>query len=180
MAAGVPGQLWLVESFLNSVDVESAQDDLASPERFRRWLAAHHQPDAATSATADDLSLARELRTGLREVVAGHDHGADVRSDRLDELAAQVPMRVSFSGGATLLAPTADGVPGFLGEVLAAVALAEHDGSWRRLKLCRDSACQAVFYDRSRNASRCWCSMAVCGNRSKTRSYRRRRAATSG
>jgi predicted RNA-binding Zn ribbon-like protein len=33
-----------------------------------------------------------------------------------------------------------------------------------------------VFYDRSRNRSRHWCSMGVCGNRAKTRTYRAKRA----
>jgi predicted RNA-binding Zn ribbon-like protein len=75
------------------------------------------------------------------------------------------------------LGPAAEGVAGVLGEVLAAVALADRDGTWRRLKLCREQTCQAVFYDRSKNGSRCWCSMEVCGNRNKTRAYRSRRTA---
>jgi predicted RNA-binding Zn ribbon-like protein len=33
-----------------------------------------------------------------------------------------------------------------------------------------------VFYDRSRNRGSHWCAMSVCGNRTKTRRYRARRA----
>jgi predicted RNA-binding Zn ribbon-like protein len=62
-----------------------------------------------------------------------------------------------------------------LGEVLASVVRAEHEGSWRRLKICSSGACRYVYYDRSKNASRRWCSMEVCGNRYKTKAYRQRR-----
>jgi predicted RNA-binding Zn ribbon-like protein len=46
------------------------------------------------------------------------------------------------------------------------------DGSWSRLKACRQ--CGWAFYDYSRNRSGSWCSMQLCGNRTKTRAYRRR------
>lgn len=43
-----------------------------------------------------------------------------------------------------------------------------------RLKICPN--CGWLFLDRSRNRSRAWCDMAVCGNRAKaSRHYRRRR-----
>jgi predicted RNA-binding Zn ribbon-like protein len=43
-----------------------------------------------------------------------------------------------------------------------------------RLKCC--SACEALFLDRSRNASRRWCDMGDCGNRAKVRRWRDRHA----
>lgn len=171
----VPDELWLVESFLNSVDIDSGQDDLDSVDRFRRWLRDHHRPAAAATATGADLALARELRDGLREAVRAHAEAAPPSPPaRLDALAGRAPLRARFTAGGVELAPAASGVPGMLGEVLGAAALAERDGTWRRLKLCRDDACQVVYFDRSKNASRCWCSMEVCGNRNKTRGYRRR------
>ena len=51
------------------------------------------------------------------------------------------------------------------------------DGSWERLKACRN--CHWSFYDYSPNRSATWCSMQLCGNRKKTRAYRRRRAKSS-
>jgi predicted RNA-binding Zn ribbon-like protein len=45
-----------------------------------------------------------------------------------------------------------------------------------RLRICPN--CAWLFIDRSRNSSRLWCDMAVCGNRQKaSRHYRRRRTA---
>jgi predicted RNA-binding Zn ribbon-like protein len=48
------------------------------------------------------------------------------------------------------------------------------DGTWHRLKACRQ--CAWAYYDYSKNRSATWCSMAICGNRTKTRAYRRRRS----
>ncbi|OCJ18232.1 hypothetical protein A6U87_04880 [Rhizobium sp. AC44/96] len=43
-----------------------------------------------------------------------------------------------------------------------------------RMKICRN--CGWLFLDRSKNKSRAWCDMAVCGNRAKAnRHYRRRK-----
>jgi predicted RNA-binding Zn ribbon-like protein len=171
--SGVPEQLWLVESFLNSVDVESAQDDLDALPRFRRWLRDHHRDAAAEAGTEADLTLARDLRTALRaELTCGpEDHGPSP----LDRLAAGIGLAVRFDeAGRAGLVPIDAGVRGVLGEVLAAIVRAEHDGTWSRLKICSSAECRYVYYDRSKNGSRRWCSMRVCGNRSKTRAYRER------
>ena len=61
-----------------------------------------------------------------------------------------------------------------LGRIVAAAVTAMLDGTWPRLKVCRN--CDWSFYDYSKNRSASWCSMQICGNRLKTRAYRRRRA----
>ncbi|GAA0800119.1 CGNR zinc finger domain-containing protein [Spirilliplanes yamanashiensis] len=188
----VPEDLHLVESFTNSVDVDSAQDDLDSPARFGRWLTAHGFPGAPPGPA--ELDLARAVRAALRDDLAGHDRHAgahdpgDARA-RLDELAGQLPLRVTFGPAAGPAAGSAAGsaagfapAPGLRGahamlaQVLAAVVLAERAGTWHRLKLCRADDCQVVYFDRSKNTSKAWCSMEGCGNRAKTRAYRGRRS----
>lgn len=42
-----------------------------------------------------------------------------------------------------------------------------------RLKICPN--CEWLFIDRSKNRSRTWCDMAVCGNRAKARLHYRRK-----
>jgi predicted RNA-binding Zn ribbon-like protein len=50
------------------------------------------------------------------------------------------------------------------------------DDAVARIRICPN--CTWLFVDRSRNSSRLWCDMAVCGNRQKaSRHYRRRTAA---
>lgn len=47
----------------------------------------------------------------------------------------------------------------------------------RQLKACPPpDGCNWLFLDRSRNGSRVWCSMEMCGNRTKLRRYRARQA----
>jgi predicted RNA-binding Zn ribbon-like protein len=168
--SGVPESLWLVESLLNSVDVESGRDDLDELPRFQRWLRDHGRGSAANAATEADLSLARDLRDALRDELDGAGDPSG-----LDRLAAGIGLVARFTGdGRVGLVPADAGVRGVLGEVLTAVVRAEHEGAWRRLTICSADACRYVYYDRSKNGSRRWCSMAVCGNRSKTRAYRER------
>lgn len=187
MVGSIPGSLSLVQSFLNTLDVEDEDaDELASVYAFRGWLAnnAAYGPllaDAARTATAADLQQARRLRAELRaELTAHHDGEPRERSD-LNALAAEIPLRASISAdGAVRLEPAAGGATAVLGAVLAATVLAAHDGSWRRMKVCPRDDCQGVYYDTSKNLSRRWCSMEVCGNREKTRAYRQRRREDAG
>ncbi|GLS39080.1 hypothetical protein GCM10010869_46770 [Mesorhizobium tianshanense] len=61
---------------------------------------------------------------------------------------------------------------------VSALSLLQGD-AFARLRICPN--CTWLFLDRSRNSSRLWCDMAVCGNRQKaSRHYRRRRAAARG
>jgi len=181
VADGVPEQLALVEAFANTVDVEEGTDELTSVERFRQWLSAQGRDEPVAPA---DLDLAWQLRAALRVELSGHDTEAPADETpteesedprvALDRLAAGLPLRARFTAGGAGLAPTAGGVPGLLAEIVAAMVLAERDGTWSRLKICREDTCRWAFYDRSKNSSKCWCG-ASCGNRNKTRAYRQRR-----
>jgi len=181
MSVQVPAPLRLVESFLNSVDVSTGHDELGSNGRFATWLVVHQQAATPMTVSDDELTLARDLREALRAEL--RTHAVDDPTDparrnalvRLDALAFRVPLRARVAAEGAWLAPGADGVTGVLGLLLAAVVLADHDGSLRRLKICYAEPCQQAFYDWSKNASRRWCSMQTCGNRSKTKAYRGRR-----
>ena len=63
-----------------------------------------------------------------------------------------------------------------LGSLLLIVRDAQRDGSWDRLKACRNDECQWAFYDRSHAGRGSWCDMASCGNKIKNRNLRARRA----
>lgn len=57
---------------------------------------------------------------------------------------------------------------------LAVSALSLLSGQeWRRIRICPN--CNWLFSDRSRNRSRLWCDMSVCGNRHKARRHYERR-----
>ncbi|HEY6696895.1 MAG TPA: CGNR zinc finger domain-containing protein [Acidimicrobiales bacterium] len=164
----------LVRSFANTVDAEDGTDRLASIDEFRSWLRDQDLDGARQPIGDDDLALARDLRGALRaEMASHHDDVPDAAAQAtLDRLAADLPVQIVPSTGA--LEPVARGSRGALTRVLAATHSLLRAGVWNRLKVCPDDDCAWAFYDESRNRSRRWCSMKVCGNRHKVRAYRDR------
>jgi predicted RNA-binding Zn ribbon-like protein len=176
-----PGRLRLVQAFVNTVDFEHGREVLADPARLERHL---HELglDPGRISTAD-LEKARVLRESLRRLaLANNGVDPDVRSlATLEQAARAARLTVRFGAdGRSELVPQAGGIDGTLGTLVAIVYAAMERGAWPRLKACRRDVCHWIFWDASRNRSGTWCHMTVCGNRTKTKAYRRRRAATSG
>jgi predicted RNA-binding Zn ribbon-like protein len=161
-----PEPLRQVQLLVNSRDVEHGVEWL--PE----WL-------AERGLGRSQLERAQALREALRALVLAKD------TDRLDEAhgatldraarAAHLSLRFGEDGQARLTAE-ARGVDGAFGRLLALAYAGMASGEWMRLKACPRDVCHWIFWDKSRNLSGKWCSMSVCGNRTKTRVYRRRHA----
>jgi predicted RNA-binding Zn ribbon-like protein len=172
--APTPPEIELVRSFVNTVDLDDGTDELDGPAALGAWLASVGLVDKGTPASGRDLQLALRLRAALRqELMSHHDATPDpAASTALDEVCGELPLRAVCTAGG--LAPAVGGVRGALARLVAAATTARIKGSWARLKLCRADDCQWAFYDGSRNRSKRWCSMEVCGNRSKVRAFRDR------
>jgi predicted RNA-binding Zn ribbon-like protein len=174
-----PGRLRLVQAFVNTFwDLRSGsgEDLLGSPGELRNWLSGRGLLDSDATVGQADLRRALEVREGLR-ALAFANNAVRTREPELrvlEEVGAAVEVRVSAAGPSFEQARR-DRVDGALGFLLAIVAEAMLDGSWLRMKACPGRHCGWVFYDRSRNGTGRWCSMAVCGGREKARSYYRRR-----
>lgn len=170
-----PGGLATVQQYVNTWDLQGA-DELSNPAALERWLTAHHLLKDRGRLTDADLHHAIEVREALRNLMAANE-GERASKDAVETLsraARRAQMVVHFAGdGQAKLAPAASGVDAALGEILAITFRATVDGSWQRLKTCRDDTCRWAFYDRSKNRSGSWCLMSVCGNRSKARKFRR-------
>lgn len=173
----VMAQVNLLVDFANSYDVDGTED-LGTPAELAGWLANRELLPRNVKASPAALTLARELRAGFRQAMVAHHDGTGADDPELTAVAAKLPLRLSFDHGEPRLVPAGDPVDRALGALLVAAQAAAGSGAWQRLKLCAASDCQYAFYDTSKNQSRTWCSMAVCGNRQKTRSYRRRRGNT--
>jgi predicted RNA-binding Zn ribbon-like protein len=174
--APATGGLRLVQDFVNTVDREHGPDLLELDSGLREWL--DHRR-LAPGAVVDDASVAcsLELREALRALLLANNGEPEAPGARdvLDAAGRRAGLEARFAGPA--LEPSAGGVDGALGRVVAAAFAAMLDGSWARLKACPRDVCGWAFYDRSTNGSATWCSMRVCGGRVKAGAYYRRRRA---
>jgi predicted RNA-binding Zn ribbon-like protein len=179
-----PGELEHVRDFVNTIDVEQDAERLTSPARLAAWLVDRGLASPGLAASELDLENALTLREALRAILLAHngdDSAPAQAAAALDEAARRSSLRLRFDArGAGTLEPEARGVDGALGRLVAIVHRAAGDGTWERLKACRDHSCEWAFYDHTKNRSGAWCNMEVCGNRAKARAYRERREADPG
>ncbi|GAA2533838.1 hypothetical protein Ahu01nite_098510 [Winogradskya humida] len=142
-----------VVAFLNTLDVRS--------------FGSHEGGDVLSAWLGEDdrNGLAEGLRGALRNAL----------SEGAEPALAAFPLRLvpDSAGGLRLAAQSP--VPA-LTPIVETVANAVATGAWARIKLCAAPECRWAFQDVSRNGGSRWCSMAVCGNRHKTRAYRQRRS----
>jgi predicted RNA-binding Zn ribbon-like protein len=158
-----PEPLRLVQGFVNTVNLERGD------EWLRVWL-----EERGVTPDETELKRARAVREAIRELLYANNL-QPVKGDPwtpLRQAADAAELSIDFARPA--LVARAYGVDGTIGEVLATSFAAMADGNWRRLKACRNHGCRWAFYDYSKNRSASWCSMQLCGNRTKTRAYRAR------
>jgi predicted RNA-binding Zn ribbon-like protein len=168
-----------VQSFINSnydLEHDHGAELLDGPAGLARWLDQRALIAAGRRVTRADLDRALALRAGLRALLIaqqGEEHDEQAIG-ALNEAAATLPATVRLEPTAPQFAAATKTAHGALGLILAYAAEAMLDGTWPRLKACRE--CRWAFYDHSRNGAGSWCSMAVCGGRVKQRAYYARRA----
>ncbi|HYT30310.1 MAG TPA: CGNR zinc finger domain-containing protein [Actinomycetota bacterium] len=175
----VPDPLRLVADLVNTRDVEADEDELPTPEALAAWSAGRGLLEPGTRISRGAFEQVLEVREALRALaLANTDEPIQSGAvDILNRASEEAPLVVRFGpDGSARLEPDSPEVDGLTGTILAVVHGAMADGTWVRLKACRKHSCRWVFYDHSKNRSGTWCSMAVCGNRVKTRTYRERRS----
>jgi predicted RNA-binding Zn ribbon-like protein len=152
-----PEPLRRVQLLVNSRDAHSQIEWL--PE----WL-------EENKLGAGELARAAGLREALRSLVLANNGIAPEPGAReaFNRASGRASLRLDCNGELRVHSG-GDALDAVVAVVLGAMI----DGTWRRLKACRN--CNWSFYDYSPNRSATWCSMQLCGNRAKTRAYRRRR-----
>ena len=174
-----PPPLDLVQDFVNTEIPVWAVDDIATPDALAGWLRARQLVGEGGTVDTSEFVRARALRAVLRELAKRNTRGAEPDEAlrvAFASIAAETPLQFGLGeAGDIRLQPAADGVNGALAAIVSRVFEAQSSGMWKRLKSCPGPHCGWLFYDASRNASSTWCSMSICGNRTKTKAYRSRR-----
>ena len=172
-----PGSLEPVRSFLSLHDHEVGNDESfpPAPRTVEGWLRSRRLIGPDEPVAESDLEWALNVQNALRALVRANAIGTVDRAAAglLDEAAAEAGLRLRF-GEEPSVWTQGHGVRGAVGMLLAVSFIAGLDGSFRRLRECSARDCTTVFFDRSRNRTAKWCSMAACGNRSKVRRFRER------
>jgi len=162
---------------VNTNDIEAGTDALETPQELHHWLVASGAIDARDRVTRDAHARALAVREGLRALGLANNDGPlpGEHVTAMNRAARRLKLVPAVTDSATWrLAPAAGGVDGYLAGIISALVTAMADGSWSRVKACRNDACRWLFFDQSKNHSGTWCSMAECGSRMKARAYRAR------
>jgi predicted RNA-binding Zn ribbon-like protein len=178
-----PGELERVRRFVNTRQVGRGTDLLSDTAAMAEWFAAEGLAPDGQRVTRPELARAIELREALRGILVAHGNGENgpaEASATLDAVARRARLRLHFGDDGASLVPDAAGIDGALGRLVAIVHDSIAQGTWTRLKACRDHTCAWAFYDHTKNRSGAWCSMERCGNRAKARTHRERHGAQSG
>ena len=152
------------------------EERLATPEDLAQWFVSAGLTDHPPAISRGELEAARELRSELRAALLASD-GPRVAAVAEDWL-GRAPGRLCVEE--TTLTPrfTPEARTScclLVTAVLDALDIVRDTPG--RVRECADETCPVIYLDTSRNQSRRWCSMELCGARSKASTYYRRHRA---
>jgi predicted RNA-binding Zn ribbon-like protein len=173
---------------VNTVLVANGElvDRLTSPEELGRWtsvtsLGARYGAPAEVDAQvfAQVIGLRGALKAGFDAIVAQErlpaaplaTINAILRSGPGSELRSEVGGGVSY-GLRVDLARDSGPLPWLLADAAASLISGDDAGLLRRC--ANHDSCVLLFLDTSRSHTRRWCSMEMCGNRSKVAAFNAR------
>jgi predicted RNA-binding Zn ribbon-like protein len=184
----VPDPLANLYDFANSLDVRHfvhhgmqhrEADELAGPRELGGWMSRRGLLFTGARITPAMFEAALDLRSSLRDYLqrdpADRRKGRDaVRSLNAALKSFPLVVQARDDRGMVLGPARSDALAG-LSAVVAELYDGSINGTLDRLKMCASEECRRVFFDRSKPATRRWCLSSLCGNRMKTRAYRKRR-----
>ncbi|MBZ5573195.1 MAG: CGNR zinc finger domain-containing protein [Acidobacteriia bacterium] len=180
--------------FINTVHCYGASDpgdDLTTADDLLSWAMAakvltpqgvsgmkrrfHSHP----AAGRDALGRMKQIRTQLREIFTSsarrprQEHVRDLNSLLRQQTA--VPGIVDEDGNLQLQwHPHSLPTQGIILPILLSAAQIITGGDFARVRECASPTCTFLFLDTSKNHSRRWCDMRMCGNRAKVNQFRER------
>jgi predicted RNA-binding Zn ribbon-like protein len=187
----VPDELANLYDFANSLDVRNfthygvqhvQSDELKGPREFGAWMSQRGLLVEGGKITPAMFDAALQLRSGIRAYLQydpGERHNDKNVVRTLNKTIRLLPLVVEAQadGGLLLRAAHGDALAG-LSTVVAELYAGSIRGTLDRLKMCAAEECRRVFFDRSKPMTRRWCMSTLCGNRTKTRTYRERHRST--
>ena len=186
-----PAGLTLVQDFVNTraiggygADLLGDRDSASSWARAasERWAVDRGIDPPAIALSASDVRHLRELRETFELLVGGPEYGGPERDATSGHgvidgmtVAAPVAAKLVPGGGEVTLTPSGSGWRWLASALWIETYRSQENGTWPRLKRCRNTECGSTFYDGSRNNSGVWHDVRTCGNVANLRASRARR-----
>jgi predicted RNA-binding Zn ribbon-like protein len=168
----------VANSVIMRFDERRRTDRFAVPDQFGAFVQAASELSAEREDFPELAPVADEREAefiGLREAIDAHFRHRTLQGADDTQLIAGLLGRLSATFAAYTGNP--DPCPVDLATARSALKLIASPDT-ERLKICPN--CEWLFIDRSKNRSRTWCDMSVCGNRAKARlHYKKKRKETS-
>lgn len=127
------------------------------------------------------LEQARKLRNVLREMAQRLVAGKTAGQSALDEINRVLAQETGYnqlarstSGYEFHFQPTRSEAKHLLTPIAKSAAELLSAREPLRIRQCGNPACTLYYYDTSKNRTRRWCSMAICGNRMKAAAFYQR------
>lgn len=161
----IPERLEVLRDFINTVNLDR-EDALAGPDSLPAWL---ESTGLLPGASPEQLSTLRRFREALRGTLEANAGAGDAQAAwrALEPFGRESCLKLEIRDSGPVLRAEGTGEGAVIGSLLAGAYEAVATGVWARFKACRKPSCRWAYYDRSKNGSGAWCSMAVCGNRMK-------------
>jgi hypothetical protein len=181
----VPEELALLYDFVNTLDcrryveqgaAHTGGDELQTQSQMEAWMRGRRLLSPGKRISGRDYRRALNLRDALRGFLELAPEERRLDSDAARKLTAasrDFPLTLVAADDGTVTLQAASGSSAF-GNVLAQMYGLARTNRLARLKTCASEECRWIFFDRSKPANRHWCSSNLCGNRQKTRTYRRK------
>ena len=170
-----PGDLELVQAFLNTLRLKPKGDDLAGPRALADWLSRHGLLPAGFELDRDHVARARDARSGLRTLLAANS-GANLDEgavERLDQAAIGARAQARFDrDGSSRFELVSRDFDDALGTILGMAHAALGRDDWRAFKLCAHPECRRAFFDFTKAGNAKWCTRR-CGNKARAKAWRR-------
>jgi len=186
-----PAGLTLVQDFLNTRAIGGYGADLLGDRvaasswasaAVERWAVDRGIDPPEFALSASDVRHLRELRATFERLVGGPEYGGPERDGTngfgvIDGASVAAPISATLvpGTGEVALAPSGSGWRWLASALWIETYRSQQNGTWPRLKRCRNPECGSTFYDGSRNNSGVWHDVRTCGNVANLRASRARR-----
>jgi predicted RNA-binding Zn ribbon-like protein len=148
---------------------------LANARQLRRLASPAVEREQACNQILNEARTFREHLASVTYALVDENHIPEASLSILDASIKQAAAHRELVSEGTVLAWRWSGVAGYLASPLWLLAQATADlllsEDTSRIRSCAAVTCRWLFLDTSKNHTRRWCNMNICGNRMKAHRY---------